>query len=74
MLGVYESLALEDGEGVSDGHPGNSVVLDKLSFGGQFGALGEPPTVDGLAQLVGDLSEDRTIARGVEITEQAGWE
>lgn len=49
-------------------------MLDKLSFGGQLGALGEPPTVDGLAQLIGDLSEDRTIARGVEITEQAGLE
>ncbi|MGW3645784.1 hypothetical protein [Streptomyces sp. NPDC000878] len=45
-------------------------MLDKLSLGGQLGALGEPPTVDCLAQLVGDLPEDRTIARGVEITEQ----
>lgn len=32
VLGVDEALALEDGEGVPDGHPGHSVVLDELSF------------------------------------------
>jgi hypothetical protein len=47
-------------------------VLDKVGFGGQFLALLESPTVDGLAQLVSDLPEDRTIARGVEIAEEAG--
>ncbi|MET7287738.1 hypothetical protein [Streptomyces sp. NPDC005573] len=46
-------------------------MLDQLGFGGQLLALKESPTVDGLAQLVGDLAEDRTIARGVEITEEA---
>jgi hypothetical protein len=46
-------------------------VLDKLGLGGELFALTESPTIDGLAQLVGDLPEDRTIARGVEITEEA---
>jgi hypothetical protein len=71
---MHQALALEDGEGVADGHPGNPVVLDEVSFGGQLFALLESPTVDGLAQLVGDLPEDRTITRGVEIAEQAGTE
>jgi hypothetical protein len=75
MLGMHEPLALEHGEGVADGHPGNPVVLDEFSLGGQLVALPEPPTLDGLTQLVGDLPEDRTITRGVEITEnQAGTE
>ncbi|GAA3139516.1 hypothetical protein GCM10017687_72410 [Streptomyces echinatus] len=71
MLGVHQALTLEDGEGVADRHPGHPEVVDKVGFGGQFLALAESPTVDGLAQLVGDLPEDRTIARGVEITEEA---
>jgi hypothetical protein len=49
-------------------------VLDKFSFRWQLFALTESPTVDGLAQLVGDLPEHRTIARGVQVTEQAGRE
>ncbi|MGW3202677.1 hypothetical protein [Streptomyces sp. NPDC001135] len=49
-------------------------MLDKLGFRGQLFTLPEPPTVDGLTQLVGDLPEDRTIARGVEIAEEAGRE
>lgn len=71
---MYEPLTLEDGEGVPDGHPGHSVVLDELSFRGELFALLESPTVDGLAQLVGDLPEHRTIARGVQVAEQAGRE
>jgi hypothetical protein len=47
-------------------------MLDEFGLGGQLFALLESPTVDGLAQLVGDLPEDRTIARGVEIAEEAG--
>ncbi|MGW0611260.1 hypothetical protein [Streptomyces sp. NPDC002788] len=47
-------------------------MLDKLRFGGQLFAFLESPTVDGLAQLVGDLPEDRTIARGVEVAKEAG--
>ena len=47
-------------------------MVHKLSLGGQLLALPEAPTVDGLAQLVGDLPEDCTIACGVEITELAG--
>ncbi|GLW49206.1 hypothetical protein Stsp02_48670 [Streptomyces sp. NBRC 14336] len=46
-------------------------MLDKLCFRGQLLAFPESPTVDGLTQLVGDLPEDRTITRGVEITEKA---
>lgn len=46
-------------------------MVDQLSFRGQLLALPESPTVDGLTQLVGDLPENRTITRGVEITEQA---
>ncbi|MDN0198305.1 hypothetical protein [Streptomyces sp. S.PNR 29] len=46
-------------------------MLDKLSLRGQLFALAESPTVDRFTQLVGDLPEDRTIARGVEITEEA---
>lgn len=72
VLGMDESFPLEDGEGVSDRHPGYPVVVHKLRLGGQLLALSESPAVDGLAQLVGDLPEDRTIARGVEITELAG--
>ena len=74
VLGVDQPLALEDGEGVADGHPGYPVVLDEFGLGGQLVALLESPTVDGLAQLVGDLPEDRTITRGVEVAEQAGSE
>ncbi|MEU3887154.1 hypothetical protein [Streptomyces sp. NPDC029041] len=47
-------------------------MLDKLRFRRQLFALLESPTVDGLAQLVGDLPKDRTIARGVEVAEEAG--
>jgi hypothetical protein len=47
-------------------------MLDEIGLRGQLVALMESPAVDGLAQLVGDLPEDRTIARGVEITELAG--
>jgi hypothetical protein len=72
VLGMYETFPLEDGEGVSDRHTGYPVVVDKVGFRGQLVALVESPTVDGLAQLVGDLPEDRTIARGVEIAEKAG--
>ncbi|GAA3796319.1 hypothetical protein GCM10023083_34610 [Streptomyces phyllanthi] len=71
MLGVHEPFALEDGEGVADRHPGYPVVVNKLSLRGQFFTLLEPPAIDGLAQLVGDLPKDRTITRGVEITEDA---
>ncbi|GAA0916281.1 hypothetical protein GCM10009549_32460 [Streptomyces thermoalcalitolerans] len=74
VLGLHEPLPLENGEGVSNGHTGNPIMLDEFSLGGQLFALAESPTVDGLAQLVGDLPEDRTIARGVEITEEAGRE
>ncbi|MGW7817135.1 hypothetical protein ACWGLF_03195 [Streptomyces puniciscabiei] len=49
-------------------------MLDKLSLRGQLLALTESPTVNGLAQLISDLAEDRTIARGVEIAEEAGRE
>ncbi len=69
---MHEPFALEDGEGVADRHPGYPVVVNKLGFRGQFFTLLESPTVDGLAQLVGDLAKHRTIARGVEITEEAG--
>lgn len=65
VLGVDESFALEYGEGVAHGHPGYPVVLDEFGLGGQLLALAEPSAVDGLAQLVGDLPEDRTVARGV---------
>ncbi|GAB1336344.1 hypothetical protein ACE1SV_29340 [Streptomyces sp. E-15] len=71
MLGVHQALTLKDGKGVADRHPGDAEVLDKVGFGGQLLTLTESPTVDCLAQLVSDLPEDRTIARGVEITEQA---
>ncbi|WP_249338730.1 hypothetical protein [Streptomyces sp. V17-9] len=47
-------------------------MLDKLRFRRQLFALAESPTIDGLTQLVGDLPKDRTIARGVEIAEEAG--
>ncbi|MFF3380791.1 hypothetical protein ACFYXF_48600 [Streptomyces sp. NPDC002680] len=47
-------------------------MLDELSFGGQLVTLRKSPPTDGLAQLIGDLPEDRTIARGVEITKQTG--
>ncbi|MFI2715144.1 hypothetical protein ACH5AI_02195 [Streptomyces collinus] len=47
-------------------------MLDKLRFRRQLFALRESPTVDGLAQLVGDLPEDRTIARGIQVAEEAG--
>ena len=69
-----QALTLEDGQGVADGHPGYAVVLDQLGFGGQLVALVESALVDGLAQLVGDLAEDRTVAGGVQISEDAGGE
>lgn len=47
-------------------------MIDKVGFRGQLVALVESPAVDGLAQLVGDLPEDRTIARGVQVAEEAG--
>src|SRR5689334_20689509 len=71
VLGVDQALPLEDREGVADRHPGDPVVVDELSLRGELLAFPESPTVDGVTQLVGDLSEDRTITRGVEITEQA---
>lgn len=46
-------------------------MLDQFSLGGQLLALLEPPAVDGLAQLVGDLPEDGTITGRVEATENA---
>jgi hypothetical protein len=49
-------------------------VVDEFGFRGQLFALRESPTVDGLAQLVGDLPEHRTIARGVQVAEPAGRE
>ncbi len=72
VLCVHEPFSLEDGEGVPDRHAGYPVMLDKVSLGGQLVTLSESPTVDGLTQLVGDLPEDRTITRGVEIAEEAG--
>ncbi|WP_330358761.1 hypothetical protein [Streptomyces chartreusis] len=46
-------------------------MIDKLRLRGQLFALLESPTVDGLTQLVGDLPEDRTITRGVQVAEEA---
>ncbi|MFJ4621517.1 hypothetical protein [Streptomyces sp. NPDC088812] len=46
-------------------------MIDKLSLRGQFFALSEPSPVDGFAQLIGDLTEDRTIARRVQVAEEA---
>lgn len=72
MLGMHEPFALEDGEGVTDGHPRHSVMLDEVSLGRQLVPLPEPATVDGLAQLVGNLPEYRTITRGIEIAKNPG--
>ncbi|GGS58797.1 hypothetical protein GCM10010238_55100 [Streptomyces griseoviridis] len=41
-------------------------MLDQLGFRREFLSFSESPTVDGVAQLVGDLPEHRTIARGVQ--------
>lgn len=49
-------------------------MLHKFGFRRQLLALLETAAVDGFAQLVGDLPEDRTITRGVEGTQQAGTE
>lgn len=72
VLGDGQALALEDGQGVADCHPGDAVVLDQLRLARQLVALGEPALVDGLAQLVGDLPEDRAVAHGVQRAEDAG--
>jgi hypothetical protein len=74
VLGVHEPFPLKDGEGVSDRHPGHPVVIDEFRFRGELLALPEPPAVDGLAHLVGDLPEDRAVTRGIERTEEAGRE
>ncbi len=71
VLGMDQALPLEDREGVPHRHTGNPVVLHQLSFRGQLLPLPEPATIDGLAKLIGDLSKDRTITRGVESAKNA---
>jgi len=72
VLGHHQTLSLQDLDRVADGHAGHAVVPDKLGFGREPLAFGQPPVLDGVAELVGDLPEDCPVASRIQLA-QPGW-